>query len=79
MPGKIVRVLSAAGGRVQAEEVLFTVEATKMQNEIVASNSGTLGKLLVREGQTANAGELLAVIARARELPGNPLGGLRSR
>jgi len=35
----------------------------KMQNEIVAPRSGTLEKLLVREEQTVNAGELLAVIA----------------
>jgi biotin carboxyl carrier protein len=63
MPGKIVRVLAAAGGTVQAGEGLFVVEAMKMQNEIVAPKSGTLERLLVSEGQTVNAGELLAVIA----------------
>ncbi len=63
MPGKIVRVLVAAGETVQAGQGLLVVEAMKMQNEIVAPRSGTLEKLLVREEQTVNAGELLAVIA----------------
>jgi len=63
MPGKIVRVLVAAGGTVQAGQGLLVVEAMKMQNEIVAPKSGTLEKVLVREGQTVNAGELLAIIA----------------
>jgi biotin carboxyl carrier protein len=63
MPGKIVSVLVAAGGTVQAGQGLLVVEAMKMQNEIVAPKSGTLEKVLVREGQTVNAGELLAIIA----------------
>ena len=63
MPGKIVGVLVAAGEIVQAGQGLLVVEAMKMQNEIFAPKSGTLEKLLVREGQTVNAGELLAVIA----------------
>ena len=58
-----MRVLAAAGAIVQAGQGLLVVEAMKMQNEVVAPKSGTLEKVLVREGQTVNAGELLAVIA----------------
>ena len=63
MPGKIVRVLIAAGDSVETKQGLFVVEAMKMQNEIRSPKSGTVERLLVKEGQTVNAGDVLAVIA----------------
>jgi len=63
MPGKIVRVLVAAGQSVKAGEGLLVVEAMKMQNEIRASKSGTIERLSAQEGQTVRAGEVLAVIS----------------
>ena len=61
MPGKIVRVLVAAGQQVAAGQGLLVIEAMKMQNEIRSPKSGTVEKL-AREGQTVNAGEVLAVV-----------------
>jgi biotin carboxyl carrier protein len=61
MPGKIVRVLVAAGQQVQAGQGLLVIEAMKMQNEIRSPKSGTVEKL-AREGQTVNAGEILAIV-----------------
>jgi len=61
MPGKIVRVLVAAGQQVDAGQGLLVIEAMKMQNEIRSPKSGTVEKL-AREGQTVNAGEVLAVV-----------------
>lgn len=61
MPGKIVRVLVAAGQHVDAGQGLLVIEAMKMQNEVRAPRSGTVEKL-AREGQTVNAGEVLAVV-----------------
>jgi biotin carboxyl carrier protein len=63
MPGKIVRVLAGAGDAVEAKQGLFVVEAMKMQNEIRSPKSGTVERLLVTEGQTVNAGEVLAIIS----------------
>lgn len=63
MPGKIVRVLASAGDAVEAKQGLFVVEAMKMQNEIRSPKSGNVERLLVTEGQTVNAGELLAIIS----------------
>ncbi|MGH9745199.1 MAG: biotin/lipoyl-containing protein [Candidatus Acidiferrales bacterium] len=63
MPGKIVRVLIGAGDAVEAKQGLFVVEAMKMQNEIRSPKSGTVERLLVKEGQTVNAGEVLAIVA----------------
>ena len=62
MPGKIVRVLVAAGQNVEVGQGLVVVEAMKMQNEIRATKSGQAARLLVREGQTVSAGEPLLVI-----------------
>jgi biotin carboxyl carrier protein len=61
MPGKIVRVLVATGQQVKAGQGLLVIEAMKMQNEIQSPKSGTVEKL-AREGQTVNAGEVLAIV-----------------
>jgi len=63
MPGKIVRVLVAAGEAIEAKQGLMVVEAMKMQNEIRSPKRGTVERLTVIEGQTVNAGEVLAIIA----------------
>lgn len=62
MPGKIVRVLAAPGEQVAAGQGLLVIEAMKMQNEVRSPKSGTLEKLAA-EGQTVNAGEVLAVVS----------------
>jgi biotin carboxyl carrier protein len=62
MAGKIVRVLVAAGEQVSAGQGLLVIEAMKMQNEIRSPKSGTVEKV-AREGQTVNAGEVLAIVS----------------
>ena len=62
MPGKIVRVLVKAGEQVTAGQGLLVIEAMKMQNEVRSPKSGTVEKL-TPEGQTVNAGEVLAIVA----------------
>lgn len=63
MPGKVVRILVAAGDQVQAGQGLMVVEAMKMQNEIRTPKSGKIERLSVTEGQTVNAGEVVAVVS----------------
>jgi len=62
MPGKIVRLLVALGDHVKAGQGLLVIEAMKMQNEIRSPKSGTVEKLAT-EGQTVNAGEVLAIVS----------------
>lgn len=62
MPGKIVRVLVAAGQNVEVNQGLLVIEAMKMQNEIRSPKSGAIERLLVREGQTVSAGEILTIV-----------------
>lgn len=65
MPGKIVRVLVKAGDVVQAQQPLIVVEAMKMENELRASANATVSEVHAAEGQSVDAGALLAVLAPA--------------
>jgi len=62
MPGKIVRILSPAGSAVEAGQGIIVVEAMKMQNEMKSPKSGAVKQVLVQEGATVNAGDVLAII-----------------
>ncbi|MGH9769689.1 MAG: biotin/lipoyl-containing protein [Blastocatellia bacterium] len=62
MPGKVVRVLLTAGDEVSAHQGVLVVEAMKMQNEVQSPKAGKVAEIKVAEGQTVNAGEVLAVI-----------------
>lgn len=62
MPGKIVRVLLSAGDEVAANQGVLIVEAMKMQNEVQSPKAGKVSEIRVKEGQTVNSGETLAVI-----------------
>jgi biotin carboxyl carrier protein len=62
MPGKIVRVLVAAGANVVAGDGVIVVEAMKMQNEMKAPKAGVVVSINAEEGATVNAGDVLAVI-----------------
>ena len=62
MPGKVVRVLVAAGDDVEKGQAIIVVEAMKMQNELKANRAGKVLSLAAKEGATVAAGELLATI-----------------
>ena len=62
MPGKIVRVLAGPGSTVQARQAVIVVEAMKMENELRATVDGVVSDVLVREGQSVDAGTLLAIV-----------------
>ena len=62
MPGKIVRVLVAAGAKVEAGAGVIVVEAMKMQNEMKAPKAGVVVSINAEEGATVSAGDVLAVI-----------------
>ncbi len=62
MPGKIVRVMLAAGAEVTEGTPILVVEAMKMQNEMKAPRDGVLTAVNVAPGDTVTVGDVLAVI-----------------
>lgn len=62
MPGKVVRVLVAAGDHVDAGQGIAVVEAMKMQNEMKAAREGTVVSIHAKAGDAVTAGDVLATI-----------------
>ena len=61
MPGTILKVLVSQGQAVKAGDVLFVLEAMKMENEITAEFDGTVKQILVTNGTVVNTDDVLAV------------------
>lgn len=59
MPGRVVRVLVQPGESVVRGAPVVIVEAMKMENELAAAVAGTIKRVLVREGDRVEAGQLL--------------------
>jgi hypothetical protein len=62
MPGRVVRVLVAAGDDVAARQGVVVVEAMKMENELRAPRAGRVKEVSVTAGTSVEAGRILAVI-----------------
>ena len=62
MPGMVVRCEVREGTIIAAGDGLLILEAMKMENEIRATRNGTVKKILVRDRQVVDKGELLLII-----------------
>ena len=58
--GAILAVKATPGQAVEAGQVLFIIEAMKMENEIAAPHAGTLAEVRAQVGQVVEAGAVLA-------------------
>jgi 3-methylcrotonyl-CoA carboxylase alpha subunit len=63
MPGRVMRLMVAAGDRVRRGEPLLIVEAMKMEHTLTAPADGTVERLRCAEGDLVEEGTELIVLA----------------
>ncbi len=63
MPGNILKINVSQGQKVKEGDVLIILEAMKMENEIVATKSGTVAQIVTAKGAVVETGAPLVVIA----------------
>ena len=54
--------LKSQGEKVSADEPLVELETDKVNVEVPSPTSGTLGSIVVKEGETVNVGSLLGTV-----------------
>jgi len=62
MPGNIWEVKVSEGDAVKAGQVLFVLEAMKMENDIVAPVDGVVSSISVKKGDTVDSEAMLAIL-----------------
>ena len=62
MPGNILKINVSQGQKVNEGDVLIVLEAMKMENEIVATKSGTVAQIVTAKGAVVETGAPLVVI-----------------
>ena len=68
LQGIVSAVLASPGQEVEAGQVVFVIEAMKMENEVRAPRKGVIGEVRVQVGQTVEPGTVLATYRAAGEL-----------
>ncbi len=63
IPGRVLKVLVAAGDRVEAGQVVVSVEAMKMENGLRAERTGRVARVLVAAGDRVEPGQVLVELA----------------
>ena len=62
MPGRVVKVLVAAGDVVADRQPVAVLEAMKMQNDVRAARAGRVAEVRAIEGALVESGAALVVI-----------------
>ena len=60
--GSIMEIKVKPGDQVKKGQVILTLEALKMENEIVAPENGTVGQIFVQPKDSVNTGDALLTL-----------------
>jgi biotin carboxyl carrier protein len=60
MPGTILKISANVGDSVKRGQPLVVLEAMKMENDIVSPVDGRVASINVAQGDSVNAGDMLA-------------------
>ena len=67
MPGNVVNIVAHEGSQVKQGEPVIILEAMKMNNEIPSPVSGTIKEIKVKEGDTIDSEDIIAIIEEEPE------------
>jgi len=62
IPGMVGKITVKPGDHVEENQVIAIIEAMKMETSVVARMAGVIDEVLVKEGMSVKAGELLMTI-----------------
>lgn len=62
MPGTILKIDLAVGQTIKKNDLVCILEAMKMENEIFASEGGTIASVNVSKGSSVNSGDVIISI-----------------
>lgn len=60
--GTILNILVKEGAQVKEGDVLLTLEALKLENEIVSPIDGVVAQILVQQGDSVEPGQILVTL-----------------
>ncbi|UCB46014.1 MAG: hypothetical protein JSV25_00900 [Spirochaetota bacterium] len=67
MPGNVVKIIAQEDSTVKQGEPVIILEAMKMNNEIPSPVSGTIKEIKVKEGETIDSEDIIAIIEEEPE------------
>ena len=62
LAGNVWKIEVTPGQKVQEGDLLLILEAMKMENEVFADKDGTIGQILIQEGNAVTIGQILITI-----------------
>lgn len=62
IPGMVSKINVKPGDRVEENQVIAVIEAMKMETSVVARKDGIVAEMLVKEGDSVKAGELIMTL-----------------
>ncbi len=62
MPGTILKLNVKVGDTIQANDLVCILEAMKMENEIFASEGGTVKSIEAAQGSSVNSGDVIITL-----------------